>query len=322
MKPFKNDVAVLFLFFARPEQTEKVFAAIKEARPSKLFLYQDGPREGRNDMEGILACRKIVEDIDWECEVHKQFLEKNQGCDPSEYLSQKWMFSIVDKGIVLEDDDVPCQSFFPFCKELLDRYENDQRINIICGMNNLGTYDCGGSDYFFTQTGSIWGWASWRRVIDEWDPEYKYLNDKYVISTLNNNYGVEYVNRLVNTCRRQFSTGREHYETILGMNMFVQGRYNIVPAKNMISNIGISENSTHSVNNIEKLPRAIRRLFYMKTYELVFPLRHPQYMVCDNWFKDKLETQLYGSWLVRTFQIRRIEGLLNRYLPFLTKFFN
>ena len=106
MYPFKNDVAVLLLFFARPEQTKQVFDSIKEARPSKLFLYQDGPREGKNDIEGIMACRKIVEDIDWECEVHKNYLEKNQGCDPSGYLSRKWMFSYVDKGIILEDDKV------------------------------------------------------------------------------------------------------------------------------------------------------------------------------------------------------------------------
>lgn len=37
----KIDVAVLLLFFARPEQTAHVFEQIKKARPTKLFLYQD-----------------------------------------------------------------------------------------------------------------------------------------------------------------------------------------------------------------------------------------------------------------------------------------
>lgn len=62
-------------------------------------------------MPGILACRKIVDEIDWECEVHQWYQEKNFGCDPSEYLSQKWAFSIVEKCIVLEDDDIPSLSF-------------------------------------------------------------------------------------------------------------------------------------------------------------------------------------------------------------------
>ena len=75
-------------------------------------------------------------DIDWECEVHHNYQEKNYGCDPSEYMAQKWAFSLSDKCIVLEDDDVPAVSFFGFCKELLDKYEHDTRISIIAGFNN------------------------------------------------------------------------------------------------------------------------------------------------------------------------------------------
>ena len=134
--PFKHDVSVLMLFFNRPEHFREVFEEVKKARPARLFLYQDGPR-GERDMPGIEACRQIADDenIDWECEVHRMYQEKNFGCDPSEYLSQKWAFSMTDKCIVLEDDDVPSQAFFPFCKELLDKYENDERVWMIAGFN-------------------------------------------------------------------------------------------------------------------------------------------------------------------------------------------
>lgn len=61
MYPAKIDVAVLLLFFARPEQTRLVFEQIKKARPSQLFLYQDGARVGRNDdIEGIAKCEKLL----------------------------------------------------------------------------------------------------------------------------------------------------------------------------------------------------------------------------------------------------------------------
>ena len=98
--PAKIDVAVLLLFFTRTDSFEKVFEAVREARPTKLFLYQDGPR-GERDLAGIEACRKIAENIDWECEVYRKYQDRNYGCDPSEFLSQKWAFSIVDKCIVL-----------------------------------------------------------------------------------------------------------------------------------------------------------------------------------------------------------------------------
>ena len=101
MQPYKTDVAVLILFFNRPDHLSKVFAEVRKARPSKLFLYQDGPR-GERDMAGIEACRRVVENIDWECDVQRLYQERNYGCDPSEYISQKWAFSFVDKCIVLE----------------------------------------------------------------------------------------------------------------------------------------------------------------------------------------------------------------------------
>ena len=50
------------------------------------------------------------------------------------------MFEKEDRGIVLEDDDVVSDSFFYFCEELLEKYKDDERINMICGMNHLGHY--------------------------------------------------------------------------------------------------------------------------------------------------------------------------------------
>ena len=178
LPPANIDISVLILFFNRPDHLSQVFAQVRKARPARLFLYQDGPR-GERDMAGIEACRKVVETIDWECEVHRNYQERNWGCDPSEYLSQKWAFSMADKCIVLEDDDVPSLTFFTFCKEMLDRYEHDERIVMISGFNIDEVTPDVADSYFFTSTFSIWGWASWRRVIDRWEGDYAFLNDEH-----------------------------------------------------------------------------------------------------------------------------------------------
>ena len=59
MKSALVDVPVLILFFNRPQQLSQVFEQVKKARPSRLFLYQDGARNER-DLPGIKACREIV----------------------------------------------------------------------------------------------------------------------------------------------------------------------------------------------------------------------------------------------------------------------
>ena len=48
MKPFLIDVPVLILFFNRPNLLKAVFDQVRIARPSKLFLYQDGPRNSQD----------------------------------------------------------------------------------------------------------------------------------------------------------------------------------------------------------------------------------------------------------------------------------
>lgn len=313
MEKSNIDIAVLILFFNRPALLEKVFEQVRLARPSKLYLFQDGARENRpDDIENVQKCREVVANIDWECEVHQNYQEKNYGCDPSEYLAQKWMFETEEMGIVLEDDDVPSQSFFPFCKELLEKYKDDDRIHMICGMNNLEKTESCPYDYFFSTGGSITGWASWKRVIDTYDADYKFLDDHYALERLrekiNNN---KRYNAYIKHCRSDKASGIEHYESILGSSMHLYNRLNIVPAKNMISNIGNDGESTHGAASLDLLPKGIRRIFNMKTYEYEFPLKHPPYIMENKEFLQKLYRVMgNGHPLVQLY--RRVESLFYR----------
>lgn len=291
MNKAKVDVAVLIIFFTRDEQLRKVFDQVKLARPSKLYLYQDGAREGReDDEEGIKRCREIVSDdnIDWECEVHRLYQDKNYGCDPSEFIAQKWMFETEEMGIILEDDDVPSQSFFPFCKELLEYYKDNERINMICGMNNTGVSEHIKESYLFTEKGSIWGWASWKRVIDTWDGEYRWTDDEEKRNTIKRNMGAVSFDEWYSIVLQHKKSGRAHYESILAASAYLYDRVNIVPKYNMISNIGVAAESTHSVSDIRLLPKKTQELLYMKTYEIEFPLIHPSHIVKDRTFEKKM----------------------------------
>ena len=300
MKDYKIDVPVLLIFFARPDTLEKVFESIREARPSTLLLWQDGPREGRpDDVENIEKCRKIVENIDWECTVYKKYNEKNYGCDPSTFYSHKWAFSLVDKCIVLEDDFYVDKSFFPYCKELLDKYENDNRINHICGFNLLGeAKDCP-NDYLFSYTGSG-AWASWKRVADGWDETYSFLHDEYYINNLRKKYGKRF-DMWYNNAVRHEGTGRAFWESILGFDCILNNRYAIIPKKNLVSNIGLTYGSTHSNAEMKLLTKRQRSIFNNPTFEMTFPLKHPEYIVPDFQYMDDLDELMGNGHPVRQF---------------------
>lgn len=295
IQPFKTDVAVLILFFNRPEQLRQVFEEVRKARPSRLFLYQDGPRSER-DMPGITQCREVVSHIDWDCEVKRLYQERNYGCDPSEFISQKWAFSMADKCIVLEDDDVPSQSFFPFCKELLDRYEHDERITMIAGFNSDEVTRGVPDDYFFTTVFSIWGWASWRRVIDKWDESYAFLDDEHAMRMLSDVVKTRrYRSDFIPMCRDHRASGKAYYESIFWASMLLNNGLAIMPTRNMINNMGVTADSTHFTSNLNTIPRRLRKVFTMQRFELDFPLRHPRYVIENMSYKESVyRTNAWG----------------------------
>ena len=287
MKEWKVDVPVLLIFFTRSDTFEKVFEAVREARPSTLLLWQDGPRENRpDDIENINKCRKIAENIDWDCTVYRMYNENNIGCDPSIFYAYNWAFTHVDRCIFLEDDQVPCQSYFQFCKELLDRYENDTRISHICGYNYTEIAPNCDADYLFATSGSG-AWATWKRVADMWDGEYKFLDDKFATENVKKQYGA-LADISLSCAERHRKTGKEFWESIVGCNCLYNNMLSIIPKKNLVSNMGLTQDSVHSNTSKKYLSKVTGNLFEMNTYELKFPIKHPDYVIENKAYRKRV----------------------------------
>lgn len=284
--PAATDVSVLLVFFNRPETFSQVFAQVRQARPARLFLYQDGPR-GDQDAEGVRACREIAEGVDWECEVCTNYLRENQGCDPSMYRAVTWALSMTDKLIILEDDCVPSLSFFPFCKEMLDRYEHDKRVTMVAGFNTDEVSADADADYFFTSVFSIWGWATWRRVADEWDSGYTFMRDEHDRRQLESViHRQRYRPDTMRIFREHSRSGKEYFETIVQAAMLLGNGLAVMPSRNLISNVGFSA-GTHYAASLKTMPRRLRRMFTMQRGEMTFPLKHPSHVCESTGYKDR-----------------------------------
>ena len=307
MQPFKIDVPVLITFFIRSDTLKKVFDSVKIARPSTLLLWQDGPRSDA-DMDKIMACRAIVENIDWECNVYRNYHTENMGCDPSTYLSHKWAFEKVDKCIILEDDMVPSQSYYRFCKELLDKYEYDERINHICGINFVqDEVECS-DDYLFSYYGTG-AWASWRRVAKEWDETYSYLDDARAMSNVRGKYPA-LADTSYKTALKRRKSGKAYWETILGFNASLNNRLVIIPRVNLVSNIGVTDGATHGTS-LWLMNRRVRKLFFMDAKDIDFPLMHPKYILPDYKYLDEMsKINCFGRPFLAF--VRKVEYLIKR----------
>ncbi len=264
------DISVLLVFFTRDALFKRVFEVVRECRPRRLFLFQDGPRPDHpDDEEGIRRCREIAEGIDWDCEVHKNYNESNLGPDEAGYRADKWAFSLTDKCVVLEDDVLPSKTFLPFCKEMLDRYENDPRVMLISCFNPMEKTEGINTDILFTSATFTLGWASWKRVVDSWDPEYSWLDDEGKVSTVR-----EYIKKhkvmknFINLATDHRSSGIPHFETVLIANQYLKGGLTLTPRVNMVSHIGVDAGAVHYPGDPALLPKALRNLFSIGTYDL------------------------------------------------------
>lgn len=143
-------------------------------------------------------------------------------------------------------------------------------------------------DYFFSSCSSIWGWASWSRVINQWDKMYSVLNDAFNKSQIQGVLKQKgHMKNLLNMAEAHKNSGKAHFESILLLNQYLNSGLTIVPKNNMINNIGVLDDSTHFSGSISTLPKGYRRVFTMKRYELEFPIKHPQYVIEYTEYKDR-----------------------------------
>ena len=172
---------------------------------------------------------------------------------------------------------------------------------MIAGFNSDGETPAVPADYFFTSVLSIWGWASWRRVIDRWEGDYAFLNDDFAMRQLR---GVmrqrRYCKDTLRACYNHRASGKEYYETIFWASMLLESGLAVMPTKNMINNRGATGDSTHFAGNLHTMPHRLRRLFTMPRHEVAFPLRHPRYIIENTDYKERVyRTFAYGHPLIK-----------------------
>ena len=193
MKQF--DIPVAVFMFKRPNKTALIIDQIAKVKPSKIYLIADGPRND-DEKADVMTCRNEVErHINWDCEVVKNYAENNRGVYQNIAGGAKWVFDREECAIFLEDDNFPAISFFQYCKEMLERYEDDTRILWICGTNYMGKSEFeDGSDYCFTKLMLPCGWASWSKKFLKY---YDGQMDLYRDSICQNKVRLSYGNRLL-----------------------------------------------------------------------------------------------------------------------------
>ncbi len=274
---------IAYVIFNRPGHTRETFSVIRAQRPTKLFIIADGPRAGHpTDAQRCAETRAIVDQIDWPCEVHRNYADQNMGCKLRVSSGLDWVFEHVDAAIILEDDCVPNADFFNYCDDLLVRYAEDTSVWVVTGNNFQDGKKRGEATYYFSKYNHCWGWATWRRAWQHyrvdmpfwpaWRDSAGWLNktsDRAERDTWTNIFDRVYRGE-IDTWDYQWTACVWYY-----------GGLTATPNVNLVTNIGFGPEATHTVTNNDQAGLPVFPLG---------PLTHPQKIEAnaraDRWVFD------------------------------------
>lgn len=263
---------ILLITFNRPNHVRQVLKEIRKQQPAQMFVCQDGARVGNAlDQQRVQEVRDVINElVDWSCELHTLYQEKNLGCGPGPAAGISWFFSQVEMGIIFEDDAVPHPDFFEYAATLLEKYKDDESVRAI-GSMNVDTQKWGDGSYYFSRMNrNLCAWATWRRAWQAFDLRLLDVS-KCRMQRVLRNYGCSAIEREY-WCDRlveiqKDGCGGASWDMQFFMSIWLNGGKGIIPNVNLSSNIGTVGDATHQMaagNIIDNVP----------TYSIL-PLVHP-----------------------------------------------
>ncbi len=285
-----TDISIAYIVFNRPRHTRETFLAIRAARPARLFIIADGPRPGHpTDEERCSAVREIVSQIDWPCEVQRNYADQNLGLKKRVSSGLDWVFSQVESAIILEDDCLPHPDFFSFCQELLERYKDDDRVWTITGNNNQNGKKRSNDAYYFSKYGHCWGWATWRRAWAQYDGDIKFWlewkqSQDWSTKTpdpFEQAYWVDIFDRIY---LKKIDSWAYPWMTCL----WYHGGLTATPRVNLVTNIGVGPDSTHTLADEDQPGVPVKPLGH-----ITHPSEVKQHLKADQYVFDHLLGGLY-----------------------------
>lgn len=252
--------AVLIIGFNRKQKMQRMVQEVVDYHPRQTYVFCDGPRQYvPGEVEKCADVRDYVKSV-FADSAQYLFPESNLGCRGGPPSAISWFLSHEERGIILEDDVVPSANFFKFCEYYLARCEKDSRIALVSGFNPLGKLAREDVDGV-TKFPQIWGWATWRRV---WNGYTNALTVKAIRKEsrrlrkwINRDAHFQYWRE----CFRKIAVDNLNtWDYQLVFHVMKQRGLGIVPAINLIENVGFDHEATHTVNGSYTFPLLLGEL--------------------------------------------------------------
>ncbi|NQV88637.1 MAG: glycosyltransferase family 2 protein [Parcubacteria group bacterium] len=239
----KNAPIALFAY-NRPEHTQKTVEALRKnlrAKDSELYIFSDGPK---NDLDKVKVeeVRKYLKTIDGFKKIEIVEMQKNLGLANSIISGVTKIVNRFEKIIVLEDDLVTSPYFLKYMNDALNLYRDEDSVISIHGycypVKNL-------PETFFIKGTDCWGWATWKRGWDLFEPNGKKLLIELEEKNLIKKFDLDSSYHFSSMLKKQIAGENNSWAIRWHASAFLKDKLTLYPGISLVQNIGQDATGTH-----------------------------------------------------------------------------
>jgi len=240
---------ISFFVYNRPEKTQislKALEANELSKNSDLFIFSDGAKDDKQDIFNVSEVRKIIKHAKNFNHIEIIEREKNFGLYQNFTKGITEICNRFEKVIVIEDDNEVSKYFLNYINDGLRIYENAHEVCAINGWFFPGKNSL--NKTFFVKGGDTWGWGTWKRAWDKFNPNTEYLinelNKKNLIKEFNLNNNFDFFKML----KKRNENLNQSHTIIWKASTFLEGMLSLHPSNSLVKNIGFDGSGTHNKN--------------------------------------------------------------------------
>ena len=241
------NLAPIALFaYNRPEHLRASLAALVSnplAAQSHLYLYSDGPKDDVS-VPLVELVRSIARKVEGFRAVTVVERKGNIGLVASITGEVKRLCAEFGRVIVLEDDLITAPFFLSYMNEALERFENEARVMQVSGyMYSIPARN--GNRATFLPATSCWGWGTWRRAWDSYDPTIRGFDELKADPARRRAFNLDGYYDYVDLLSAHIAGRVNSWGAVWHLNVFLKGGLTVYPPVSLVSNIGFDGSGTH-----------------------------------------------------------------------------
>ena len=257
---------VALFVYNRPWHTRQTIEALRRnhvATQSDLIVFSDGPRDAAAAL-AVSEVREYARSVTGFRSLRILEREANLGLAESIIGGVTAVCAEFGRVIVLEDDLITAPYFLQFMNEALRMYENDVMVGSVHGY--WYPVDREIPETFFLRGASCWGWATWSRAWQSFEPDGRKLLAQLRQRNLTDAFDLDGAIAYTRMLEKQIAGKIDSWAIRWHASMFLAGRLQLSPGRSLVSNIGFDGSGTHCAESaaygveISPTPPEVRRI--------------------------------------------------------------